>query len=132
MDRGIIMPGNGQREEYLLAQPGDMVLLCTDGLHHPLAAGELRQTLLDHAGYPQDAVDELIAQAVAKGERDDITAVLMELPTVAPLPGDTPAVSVQPAPAVQAHTRKSSRAAATVLLTVLTILVLFALYWMLR
>ena len=131
VDRGIIMPGTGLREEYLLTQPGDMVLLCTDGLHHPLAAGELRQTLLDHAGYPQDAVDELIAQAVAKGERDDITAVVMELPTAAGLPGDTPAALAQPAPAAQPGTRKSSKTATTVLLAVLTILVLFALYWML-
>jgi serine/threonine protein phosphatase PrpC len=132
VDRGIIMPGTGQREEYLLAQPGDVVLLCTDGLHHPLPAGELRQTLLDHAGYPQDAVDELIAQAVAKGERDDITAVVMELPTVADLSGDTPAPPAQPAAAPQAAPHKSSRATTTLLLTALTILVLFALYWMLR
>ncbi len=35
VDRGIIMPGTGLREEYLLAQPGDMVLLCTDGSASP-------------------------------------------------------------------------------------------------
>ncbi|MFN8466656.1 MAG: protein phosphatase 2C domain-containing protein [Caldilineaceae bacterium] len=132
VDRGIIMPGTGMREEYLLAQPGDVVLLCTDGLHHPLPAGELRQTLLDHAGYPQDAVDELIAQAVATGERDDITAVVMELPTVADLSGDTPAAPAQPAAAPQAAARKSGRATTAFLLTALTILVVFALYWMLH
>lgn len=132
VDRGIIMPGVGLREEYLLAQPGDIVLLCSDGLHHPLPAGELRQTLLDHAGYPQDAVDELIAQAVAQGERDDITAVVMELPTIADLPDDTPADSAQLPTAAQTHTRRSSKAAETAFLTVLTILVLFALYWMFR
>ncbi len=89
--------------------------------------------MLEHAGYPQDAVDELIAQAVATGERDDITAVVMELPTVlADLPGDTPAASAQPAAAAQAPAHKSSKATAALLLTALTILVLFALYWMLR
>lgn len=132
VDRGIIMPGTGQREEYLLTQPGDAVLLCTDGLHHPLSAGELSQTLLEHTGYPQDAVEELIAQAVDKGERDDITAVIMELPTVAgsaadKVPGPGPAGR-----AVPANTRSSRKAATTVLLTLLTLLVLFALYWMLR
>ena len=44
VDRGIIMPGTGQREEYLMTQPSDMVLLCTDGLHHMVAANELKQT----------------------------------------------------------------------------------------
>lgn len=132
VDRGIMMPGSGQREEYLLAQPGDMVLLCTDGLHHPLAAGELRQTLWDHSGYPQDAVDELIAQAVAKGERDDITAVVLELPLAADIPGEPASAPAPAVAAADAMTGQPSKAAATALLAVLTLLVLFALYWLLR
>lgn len=132
VDRGIIMPGTGQREEYLLTQPGDAVLLCTDGLHHPLSDGELRQTLVEHTGYPQDAVDELIAKAVAQGERDDITAVLMELPTVAGSPGDQLPGPEPAAAAALGTAGGASKAATMVLFTLLTLLVLFALYWMLR
>ena len=80
VDRGIIAPGATQREEYVTVQPGDAILLCTDGLHSRVSEDEIRQLLLEHVGYPQDAVDDLTEKAVNKGERDDITAVLMELP----------------------------------------------------
>jgi serine/threonine protein phosphatase PrpC len=80
VDRGIIVPGTTQREEYLTAQPGDTILLCTDGLHSRVSQAEIKQIVLEHVGYPQDAVDALIEKAVEKGERDDITAVLLELP----------------------------------------------------
>ena len=136
VDRGIIMPGTGQREEYLITQPSDMVLLCTDGLHHMVAANELKQTVLDHAGYPQDAVDELIAQAIGKGERDDITAVLMELP---PGTGTTvtaagkPPTNVPLTTTAASNTRQSnSLTTASVVLALLAILVLIAIYWLLR
>jgi protein phosphatase len=133
VDRGIIMPSTGQREEYLLARPGDMLLLCTDGLHHPLAANELGQILLDHIGYPQDAVDELIAQAVAKGERDDITAVLMELPPEIDTPAGEPPYAAAATTAANSHAGPSKIATTTtVLLTILTVVALFAIYWLAR
>jgi serine/threonine protein phosphatase PrpC len=77
VDRGIIAPGSMGREEYLLTQPGDHILLCTDGLHRRVNEAELRQSILDHVGYPQDAVEALIESAQHKGERDDITAILL-------------------------------------------------------
>jgi len=61
-------------------QPGDEILLCSDGLHGRVSEAELTQIMLEHIGYPQDAVDDLVEKAVANGERDDITAVLMALP----------------------------------------------------
>jgi len=73
VDRGIIAPGTSQREEYLMAQPGDAILLCSDGLHSKVSEAEIKQGILEHVGYPQDAVDALIEKAVEKGERDDIT-----------------------------------------------------------
>lgn len=82
VDRGILSPVSDQREEYLLVEPGDVVLLCTDGFYRRLAADEITQTVWAHHGYPQDAVDELIERAVAKGEQDDITAILIEVPSV--------------------------------------------------
>jgi PPM family protein phosphatase len=80
VDRGLIAPGARGREEYLLTQPGDHILLCTDGLHRRVNEAEIRQGILDHVGYPQDAVEALIETAQQKGERDDITGVLLELP----------------------------------------------------
>lgn len=80
VDRGIIAPGAIQREEYLTVQPGDAILLCTDGLHSRVSEAEIQQIILEHVGYPQDAVDDLTEKAVEKGERDDITAILLELP----------------------------------------------------
>ncbi len=80
VDRGVIVPATTQREEYLPALPGDAILLCSDGLHNRVSDAELKQIILDYVGYPQDAVDALLDKAVEKGERDDITAILMELP----------------------------------------------------
>lgn len=80
VDRGIIVPGTTQREEYLPVQPGDTILLCSDGLHNRVSDAELKQVILEHVGYPQDAVDALLEKAVEKGERDDITAIMFELP----------------------------------------------------
>jgi serine/threonine protein phosphatase PrpC len=80
LDRGIIAPETNRRDEYLIVQDGDAILVCTDGLHNLVREDEIQQIILEHAGYPQEAVDALIEKALAKGERDDITAVLMELP----------------------------------------------------
>ena len=80
VDRGILSPTTDQREEYLLVEPGDAVLLCTDGLYRRLTNKEITATVWAHTGYPQDAVDELLEQVVVKGEQDDITAILLEIP----------------------------------------------------
>jgi hypothetical protein len=88
---------------------------------------------LDHIGYPQDAVDELIAQAVAKGERDDITAVLMELPPEIDTPAGEPPYAAAAATAANSHAGPSKIATTTtVLLTILTVVALFAIYWLAR
>lgn len=102
VDRGIIAPGTNRREEYLTTQPGDTILLCTDGVHSRVSDGEIRRVILEHAGYPQNAVEELIATAVAKGERDDITAVLLELPPGRRVPARAPATPAPPLPRPQA------------------------------
>ena len=57
-------------------QPGDRYLLCSDGLHgyfDPEDIGEL----VEIGG--QDAVEALIDMANARGGRDNITAVLVEV-----------------------------------------------------
>ncbi|MCX6043502.1 MAG: protein phosphatase 2C domain-containing protein [Chloroflexi bacterium] len=101
VDRGIIVPATTRREEYLAAQPGDAILLCSDGLHNRVSDAELKQAILEHVGYPQDAVDALLEKAVEKGERDDITAIVLELPPghkELPNGVDAPTPSVAPVP----------------------------------
>jgi protein phosphatase len=77
VDRGLIEPDTGQREEYLLVEPGDAILLCTDGVHRYVTPAVICGTVQQHNGSPQAAVEELIEQAVANGARDDVTAVLL-------------------------------------------------------
>jgi serine/threonine protein phosphatase PrpC len=62
------------REEMLL--PGDMVLLCTDGLSGPVPEPAIAQTLSTEAPLP-DMIAQLIAQARANGAPDNVTAVLL-------------------------------------------------------
>ena len=78
--RGLIAPGSDHMEEYLLVQPGDALLLCTDGIYRRLNADLIRQTLAVHAGNPQSVVDTLVTTAAANGEIDDITALAVEIP----------------------------------------------------
>lgn len=80
VDRGLIEPSTSLVEEYLLLEPGDSILLCTDGVHSRLSEHEVWSVIRGNAGYPQDSVEELVAVALNKGERDDITSILVELP----------------------------------------------------
>lgn len=80
--RGLIAPGANHMEEYLIVQPGDALLLCTDGIYRRLSPDLIRQTMADHLGNPQGVVDTLVAAATANGEIDDITALAVEMPAL--------------------------------------------------
>ncbi|MFL5340727.1 MAG: PP2C family protein-serine/threonine phosphatase, partial [Gemmataceae bacterium] len=57
-------------------QPGDQMLLCTDGLHDLVSEGDLAAAL--GAGKPaEQTCDLLIGKALEAGGRDNITAVLV-------------------------------------------------------
>ncbi|WP_347092027.1 PP2C family protein-serine/threonine phosphatase [Sphingomonas parapaucimobilis] len=56
-------------------EPGDRFLLCSDGLSGPVADEELRRSLARHA--PSAAVADLIAQALARGAPDNVTAIVI-------------------------------------------------------
>jgi PPM family protein phosphatase len=86
--RGLIAPGTEQMEEYLPLKPGDVVLLCTDGLYRKVASERITHTLITQAGDPQAAVDQLVAAAADSGEMDDITALVVELPAGRPVLGE--------------------------------------------
>jgi protein phosphatase len=59
-------------------RPGDVVLLCSDGLTSMLSEQQVQQVLLDAPDLDQ-AGDRLIAEANAAGGRDNITVVLFRV-----------------------------------------------------
>src|SRR5205807_6136696 len=59
-------------------RPGDVLLLCSDGLTS-MVSEEQVGIILAHAENLEEAADELIAAANAAGGRDNITVVLFEV-----------------------------------------------------
>jgi serine/threonine protein phosphatase PrpC len=60
-------------------QAGDLVLLCSDGVHETLTEIEMENILRKH-DHPQDMADDIIAQIEAKGLRsqDNATVVILQ------------------------------------------------------
>jgi protein phosphatase len=58
-------------------QPGDLFLLCSDGLYGPVSEAIIAAILGEPSGL-QDKVDKLIDIANQKGGPDNVTAVLLE------------------------------------------------------
>src|SRR6185295_16512964 len=56
-------------------KPGDILLLCTDGVSDALPAEEIRQTLSSPAS-AESICNSLIAKARAVGTGDDVTAIV--------------------------------------------------------
>jgi protein phosphatase len=61
------------------AEPGDLVLLCSDGLTDMLSEDEIAAVLLEADRDPAAAADGLVAAANAHGGEDNITVVLFEI-----------------------------------------------------
>jgi protein phosphatase len=61
------------------AEPGDLFLLCSDGLTDMLGADDIAETILSADRDPVAAGEALVAAANAKGGEDNITVVLFEL-----------------------------------------------------
>lgn len=57
--------------------PGDMLLLCTDGVSNFLDDARLAQFM---AGPMEGMAERIVADAVARGSRDDVTAVAVRIP----------------------------------------------------
>jgi type VI secretion system protein ImpM len=57
---------------------GDRFLLCSDGLHGPLAHEQLRQILIE-GGAAQAAAQLLIDSAIKAGSRDNVTALVIDV-----------------------------------------------------
>jgi protein phosphatase len=58
-------------------EPGDMLLLCSDGLNSVVRDSEIQQVLLAAAN-PQAACDQLVAMANKRGGPDNITVVVAQ------------------------------------------------------
>jgi serine/threonine protein phosphatase PrpC len=56
--------------------PGDVLLLCTDGVHGVLDTAQLTQLLSVHQD-PQVAAESLIAAAIERKTRDNVTALVV-------------------------------------------------------
>lgn len=73
-------------EEFLLEpfvsrmelEPGDIYMLCSDGLTDMLPEKSIRD-ILENSGGAEDAQDKLIRAALERGGRDNITVILCEV-----------------------------------------------------
>jgi len=124
----------------LHVQPGDRILLCSDGLSNELDPDTLA-ALASAPGPLEDAVGNLIAAAKVAGGRDNITAVLLEfvvthepsrvinttMASAPPLVAAATAATRRPA---AAHRRSGWRVgAATLLLVAVAGAALYILHW---
>jgi protein phosphatase len=68
-----------QQNQGLPLEPGDAVVVCSDGLSDLVEGEEILDTLVRN-GDPQATVDELIALARSRGGHDNITVIVMQVP----------------------------------------------------
>lgn len=61
----------------LTAHPGDLILLCTDGLSNTLTSEEMRVILAEAQGDIDKAGHDLIQRTLEKGGRDNVTVLLI-------------------------------------------------------
>jgi protein phosphatase len=74
--------GTGELRVDLVRQKieeGDRVVLCTDGLHSLVADDQIRE-IVEAAGDHMQATTDLIGAALDAGGRDNVTAVVMQVP----------------------------------------------------
>lgn len=81
--RNIITRAVGTRDELEVdifcdeVEPGDLFLLCSDGLNGELSDAAMAQILLDSEGELEKAGKALVKAAVDAGGRDNVTVVLV-------------------------------------------------------
>lgn len=81
--KNILTKALGAREEVEFdvtdhpLYPGDLVLLCSDGLTNMLSDARILETITARAGDPQLACQDLVASANAAGGRDNISVLLI-------------------------------------------------------
>ncbi|MFJ7748517.1 PP2C family protein-serine/threonine phosphatase [Arthrobacter sp. NPDC097144] len=72
--------GSDTEADYWLipAEPGDRLLVCSDGLTGEVSDGQLEQILLS-VDNPQDACASMVEAALRSGGRDNITVLVVDL-----------------------------------------------------
>ena len=60
------------------AQPGDRLLLCSDGLHSMVPEEDIKRTL-ESVPDPQDAAEQLVEMANRAGGLDNVTVIILDL-----------------------------------------------------
>jgi serine/threonine protein phosphatase PrpC len=60
--------------------PGSRLLLCSDGLWNQMSDSEIRDIAISH-DHPQEACDKLVALANTRGGADNITTILLQVPS---------------------------------------------------
>ncbi len=60
--------------------PGSRLLLCSDGLWNQMTDSEIRDIAISHNN-PQEACDKLVALANTRGGTDNITTILLQVPS---------------------------------------------------
>ncbi|MCK6079746.1 protein phosphatase 2C domain-containing protein [Microbacterium sp. EYE_5] len=81
--RAIGAGGGGEADFWLVpAEPGDRMLICSDGLSGEVPAERIAQVLRE-VDDPQDAATRLVHEAMLHGGRDNITAVVVDALSVA-------------------------------------------------
>lgn len=60
---------------HVQLQPGDRLLLCTDGLTEMVGDQDIVK-VLEQSSAPQDACDQLVALALEKGGKDNVTVIV--------------------------------------------------------
>jgi protein phosphatase len=68
-----------EKNQGLHLKPGDRLLLCTDGLTDLVKDNEIELALLEQS--PKEAAQALVSLARARGGHDNITVVILEVPT---------------------------------------------------
>jgi serine/threonine protein phosphatase PrpC len=76
--RALGTGGDAEPDFWLLpVEPGDRMLICSDGLTSEVSDDHLH-TILSALAHPQDVVDSLIQAALRSGGRDNITVVVID------------------------------------------------------
>ncbi len=83
--------GAETQEAELSLQPGDLLVLCTDGLHGMVGELGLQQTIREHYAVPvAELVNTLIEMAKDAGGEDNVTVAAVRVAQVEQAGADTP------------------------------------------
>lgn len=83
--RNVVTRALGSKEDVLVdvvereVLPGDVLLLCSDGLNTMLDDAEIARTVTEHAANVEAAAEALVARANQKGGEDNVTVILIKV-----------------------------------------------------